>query len=248
MQLQEQLGQRLHELHVHRRGRRVEIQQCPGSNGATNYTFGSQSCSCLPGDSTGCDACRAQVTYFCQEGDGGSSSGSGSGSGGEMDSGDDGGSSSGSDGAPLDDASMPPCNLSVSGPVNGTFACVVTLNYSTAGKRSSLSIQVPMPKAFQEVVVSAAQPGLPMTGTWSSSDTGATGGVTVIAPASGMMDPTWQCSAGGANGSYTIDIKVEGGMPTPGGEAFGVTGTLDATMPAKTSTGATGTLTMHATF
>jgi hypothetical protein len=122
------------------------------------------------------------------------------------------------------------------------------MTYSSLGKRSTFSIQVPDPHAFQLVQVSVQEPMMPKPGTWSSGDTGATGGITVDAAPSGSMVPSWHATAGGTVGTYTIQINVQGGMPTMGGEAFGVTGTLSATLDAVASTGATGTLTMHATF
>jgi hypothetical protein len=184
--------------------------------------------------------------------DGSSGSGGGSGSGGSS-----GGSGSGSSsGIPLTDASEPPCNLTVQGAVTGAFPCTASLQYFTSANRSTFAIAVGDPRPLQLVSVTIQHVGHPMSGTWASTDTGASGGATVEGVESDAGFPTWQVSAassggqdgGGAQGKYDLQLTVGVGKPTPTGESFGSTGTLSATLPAVTQSGATGTVTLHVAF
>ncbi len=177
------------------------------------------------------------------DGTGSSSGASGSSSGGS--SGGSGGSGS-SSGAPLTDASAPPCNLTLQGAVNGAFPCTAKLEYFTSSNRSTFSIAVGDPRPLQLVSVTLQHAGHPVSGTWSNTgDAGATGGATVEAAGDAAF-PTWQSS--GTQGTYSLDLMVGTGKPVPTGEIFGCTGTLSATLPAVASSGATGSVTLHVDF
>jgi hypothetical protein len=135
-----------------------------------------------------------------------------------------------------------------------------------ATDRSAFSIAVADPRPLQFISITLQNPGHPMSGTWSSTDPGASGGAEVQATPTDAGTPTWQYFAGsttpqdaaapdgaaqdggGTEGSYTLDIMVGQGMPVPGGEMFGSTGTFTATLPAEPQSGATGTVTVKINF
>ncbi len=87
------------------------------------------------------------------------------------------------------------------------------------------------------------------TGTYGSTDAGANGAVNATPNSSSSQ--TWTAAAGSSSqGSYTMSLTDLGSSVALGsGLAYpGVHGTLDATLPAAASTGASGTVTLHAVF
>jgi hypothetical protein len=230
----------------------LSYEACGTSSDLTTYNFGGQSCSCPASDAAECFECKSSVIAWCEglqgldsscppfdsgSGSGGSSSGGGSGSG-------------SSSGVFVPDGGPPPCNLSVSGAVSGAFPCSVSVTYSTAGNRGDVTISVADPRPLQLITLSLQQPGVPMTGNWANTDTGASGGITVEGESDATVVPTWACTVGGTapQGTYTMQLHVGAAMPEMGGEVFGASGTLDAVLPGVTSTGATGTVSLHADF
>lgn len=192
-----------------------------------------------------------------------SSGGSGSSSG----SSGSGGSGSSGGGLPMDGSGEAPCTITLTGAVNLSFPCTTTTEYFTAANRTVFTLDVADSRPLQLLTIVLQNAGHAMSGTWSSTDSGASGGVEVQ---EGSMDggpsPTWQVTAGASTppdasapeagpqdggmteGSYTLDLMVGLGMPTTTGESFGSTGTFAATLPAVTQSGATGTVTIHANF
>ena len=84
-------------------------------------------------------------------------------------------------------------------------------------------------------------------GTYTNSSPGVTGSITITNAAA----LTWLASAGsGANvGTWTLKItRVTVLTNTANGVAYEVQGTLDATVPEVTSSGATGVVTVSANF
>jgi len=231
----------------------LSYEACGTSSDLTTYNFGGQSCSCPSSDASECFECKSSVVVWC-EGleDSGSDSSSG---GGPLDSGGGSGGSSGgsgsgsSSGVFVPDGGPAPCNLSVSGAVSGVFTCSVSVTYATAANRGDVTISVADPRPLQQITLSLQKPGLPVTGSWANTDTGASGGITVEGESDASV-PTWACTVGGTSpdGTYTMQLQVGAGMPDMGGEVFGANGTIDAMLPAVTSSGAMGTVSLHATF
>ncbi len=179
---------------------------------------------------------------------------------------------SGGGGNPLPDGSDPPCTLSVSGAATLSFPCLTTTDYFTAVKRTTFIINVADPRPLQSLSISLGHEGFPSTGTWTSTDPGASGGVSVEQSSTEAGAPTWQCVAspaspedGGAEGGteggttdagadsgngscYTLNLTIGQGIPTSTGESFGSTGTFDALLDAVPQTGATGTIKIHVDF
>jgi hypothetical protein len=140
--------------------------------------------------------------------------------------------------------------------VTGAFPCTTTLEYFTSSNRSVFSIAVADPRPLQLIQITLQHSGHPMTGTWSNTDTGASGGVTVEGSEGDAGFPVWQAVAGssgaqdggGPPAQYDLQLMVGLGKPTPTGESFGSTGTLAASLQAVTQSGATGTVTLHVAF
>ena len=179
------------------------------------------------------------------------SSGSSGGSGPSGSSSGSGGSGSGS-GSMLPDASMPPCNLTLQGALSAAFPCTTTLEYFTSSNRTTFTISVADPRPLQLISITLQRPGHTMSGTWSNTDPGASGGVNVEGSPDDAGFPVWQATSGPADGGsqsqYDLQLMVGSGKPVPTGETFGSTGTMTATLVPEPSTGAAGNVTMHVSF
>jgi hypothetical protein len=203
------------------------------------------------------------------ESDAGLDTGSSSSGGGSSGSSGSGGSGTGSSGGslPMDGSGQDACRVTLTGAVNVSFPCTTTTEYFTASNRSVFTIDVADSRPLQVLSIVIESAGQTMSGTWSSTDPGASGGAEVQEGSTdGGSSPIWQVTAGGTTstdasapeagpqdggtteGSYTLDITVSRAMPNPTGESFGATGTFAATLPAVTQSGATGTVTIHANF
>jgi hypothetical protein len=147
------------------------------------------------------------------------------------------------------DSGEPACLMALTGGVNANVTCEVMLTYTTLTKRADLTISVPQPMPLQDVTVQISQPGEPMTGTWTGSDSGATASISAL-DSINSMNESWECQVGGSTsqGSYDLDLTVGKGQITSSGELFGTTGKLSATLAPQTATGASGTVMMQVTF
>jgi hypothetical protein len=172
-----------------------------------------------------------------------------------------------------------PCNVSVSGPTLSVgLTCTTTTEYFSAVKRTTFNVSVEDPRPLQLVSITIQEPGFPKTGTWTSTDPGASGSASIQEVPSQTGTPTWQCVASGAapedggapeggdegglpeGGSseggapdgggacYTLDITVGQGIVTSTGESFGSTGTFTSTLSPQPGTGASGNVTLRVTF
>ena len=88
------------------------------------------------------------------------------------------------------------------------------------------------------------------TATYKSTDAGAAGAISVVNTATNL---TWTATASTANqaqGSYTMTINSTGTPVTQNGDKAytGLHGVINATLPALPSSGASGTVTLQATF
>jgi hypothetical protein len=236
----------------------LTYQTCQSSDGTVTYSFAGQSCSCPPSEAEQCSECDGNLQLYCEgvSGDGGGDSGedSGSSSGGQGDDsggssggGSGGGSGSGSGG--VMDSGEAPCVLGVSGAINASMTCEVTLTYTTLTKRADLTISVPQPMPLQAVSIEIGQPGEPMTGTWTGADTGATASISAV-DSINSMNESWACQVSGGTsvGEYTLDLTVGKGQITSSGESFGANGTLTATLLPQSGTDAMGDVKVQVSF
>ncbi|HZX93384.1 MAG TPA: hypothetical protein VFE90_02635 [Myxococcales bacterium] len=146
------------------------------------------------------------------------------------------------------------CTAAVTGAVAlPNVSCIASAGTDSNGSgNGAVAFNFTNPSGYQ-LVVGVGFSGAPAVKTYSNTDSGAKSGVEVIQNGSAQ---TWAALAGqpGANqGSYTLSITSLGSQVNnpdggPGSVFLTVHGTLNATLPAITGTGASGTATMTATF
>jgi hypothetical protein len=144
------------------------------------------------------------------------------------------------------------CMVTVSGAATGSFPCQVAILYSGANDLASVTISASMPAGYQQVSLTAQRPGMPMSGTWTNSDSGAKAAM-IVQQSGGSVPPSWICSIGNGmdSGSYSLPLTIASCTLIGDGTADQVckgTGSLSAMLPFVMGTGATGTVTVNATF
>ncbi len=182
-------------------------------------------------------------------GTGGSSGGSGSGGSSGSASGGGSGSSSSSGGG--SDGGLPACVVELSGAAKGAFPCTASLLYDSRTTLSSLSVTVLDPRPLQSVQVLISSPGMPVAGMSTNQDPNLTASLGVVgASTSTSISPAWSASSGNGSstGTFALTLNPGKGLPSTTGVLYGATGSLSATLPAVASSGATGDVTLSATF
>lgn len=160
-----------------------------------------------------------------------------------------------------DNSVAPVCRLLFTGgPVaNPNATCTVTSAYQAASNSSTVnatagtsslvaggaSLQlVPAPFTF---TFTSTQPGRIAAGSYSDTTSGLVGTLTITDAVSHTYEAT--VGAGTNVGTFTLTItKSTIQASTSSGASYLIDGTLDATVPALPSSGATGTITLHTTF
>lgn len=205
-------------------------QVCSAVDGTVSYNYGGMSCSCPSGNTTQCQACAQMVAAYCGGGGGGGTGGTGGGGGG--------GSGGGG------------CTITLSGAATGTFNCTATTVYATQSNLGGPTLTVSAPAPYQMLTVTITRPGEPTSGTWSDADAGSK--ADLVVESTGVPPPTWVATRGASNGmdqgSYTMSITVSNPTTVSNGKTYTATGTIDGTLPFVQGTGASGSVTLHATF
>jgi hypothetical protein len=141
------------------------------------------------------------------------------------------------------------CSVTLSGEIAGSFDCrPAIIGWASASNTSGFGFSLTASGTQPAVVVSVSWAGQPSVRTYASSDSGAQGIAEVL------VSPSleWLASAGGntpAQGSYALTVtSVSDTVATARGRAYLVAGTLSATLTAVATTGASGTITLAATF
>jgi hypothetical protein len=140
-----------------------------------------------------------------------------------------------------------PCTITISGATQATLTCQASSLFDGSHNRGSVTLSVPNAAPLSSVVIDLARPGEVMTGMWANTDSGAMGGIDVIASNS----QAWSASQASPNsqGSYTMDLTAANVIgQTTSAKTYLVHGTIDATLPPIAGTGATGNVTFHASF
>ena len=142
--------------------------------------------------------------------------------------------------------SAPPCTTTASY-TTATGSTTVTITGSgtalIAGADSGPEADAAATATFGVVITRTGQP---QAGPLSGSTSGMTGTITVTNGSAGYLTTT---NTGSNQGTFTLNLtKVTVLTNTANGIAYLVDGSLDATVPAVTSTGASGTVTLHIDF
>jgi hypothetical protein len=243
-------------------------QVCLNSDSSSTYKLGGSSCTC---SGASCQSCATQVANYCGNGSAGTGGSGGSagaggsaGTGGASGAGGSrgiGGSSgkggsrgtggaagtSGSGGTTgsggTSGSSGGTCSVTLSGAVTGTFACTAFGTYAMSSNLGGVTLAVSMPSPLAMITAAIEKPGMPATGTWTSSDSG--GKSALVVQRSGTPPSTWDATLGTTSdqGTYVMNANFSGGGPL-----YKVSGTVTATLPAVAGTGSTGTVSLSATF
>jgi len=145
------------------------------------------------------------------------------------------------------------CSITLSGALTGTFDCLAQPTGGYDATKNETAITVAAGNAGQatnaspNVDIGLGYAGTLHTGVFHQSDSGAKGGVAVT----GTANASWLAAQdnGTPMGTWTLNLT---GATTIAGNSTGaadyVHGTVDATLPAVANSGASGTVTLHASF
>jgi hypothetical protein len=142
------------------------------------------------------------------------------------------------------------CTVTFSGAFSGgPYDCrPATTAWSLADGNGGFSFAVTKGGTTPGVSVAIVWIGQPSTITYANSDLGAEADISVTT----ASNQTWSASVGGAGaaaGSYSLTFtSVVDNLTTPTGKGYSSEGTLTATLAAVAASGATGTVTLTATF
>ena len=139
------------------------------------------------------------------------------------------------------------CSITLSGATQATVSCQASSVFDGTHNRGSVTLSVPNAAPLSSVTVDLTRPGEVTTGTWANTDSGAMGGVDIIAQG-GMA---WVASetAPNSQGSYTMDLTGANVIgQTTSAKSYLVHGTMDATLLPIAGTGSSGNVMFHASF
>ena len=141
------------------------------------------------------------------------------------------------------------CSVALSGAQSGTYACTSGLGgYDTTSTRGDVAVGTAGSNPSSTVLITFQ--GEPHQGTFRSTDADAQSSLQVVMQGS-SSSPQWFAGAGSGTttGSYTLSLSSVAFVSQYGTtKAYAVSGTVDATLPAVSGSGATGTVTLHAAF
>ena len=141
------------------------------------------------------------------------------------------------------------CTVTLSGALGGTWDCrPAVIGWASASNSSGFGFDLTATATQPAVILSISFAGEPAVRSYASSDSAAQG-VAEVLVAPGLQ---WLARVGGLNapqGSYALTLTgVSDTVATARGKAYLVAGTVTATLPAVTASGAGGTITLTATF
>jgi hypothetical protein len=142
------------------------------------------------------------------------------------------------------------CTVALSGAVTGTYDCqAASVTWSSADSLGTFSFSVAGSGTTPGIGVTIAWPNEPIVGrTYANSDSAAQA-VLAVTTSGGQ---TWKATVGGstaAAGSYALAFtSVVINLREPNGNLYAAEGTLNASLPAVSTTGATGVVLLSAAF
>lgn len=141
------------------------------------------------------------------------------------------------------------CTVTLSGAVTGTYDCQpASVTWSSADSMGTFSFNVTGSGTKPNIGVTIEWLSEPTTRTYANSDAGAQAVLAVTA----SNGQTWRASVGGstaAAGSYALVFtSVVDNLHEQNGNLYATEGTLNASLPAVASSGATGVVLLSAAF
>ena len=144
-----------------------------------------------------------------------------------------------------------PCTITASGAGTGTLDCgTPAAAYDSSKNQGSFGIGAGNSSSTNTALIIIAYPAAPHAGSvLKSTDAGAQGSFAVNLGGHYFSAVAGSTTASENQGSYTLNLSsVTTTASANGGSLYAVHGTLDATLLAVPSSGATGTVTLHTTF
>ena len=137
------------------------------------------------------------------------------------------------------------CTATLSGALSGTYDCKPAATaWQSSNNMGAFAFQVQQAGSTPGIQVGIGWTGEPQVKHYKQSDADAQGGVIVQTASS----QNWSAVAG-FQGTYDLNFtSVTNPISASNGKVYTTAGTLDATLPATSGTGATGTITVHVTF
>jgi hypothetical protein len=141
------------------------------------------------------------------------------------------------------------CTVTLSGAVSGTYDCKpATTLWSSGDNTGGFSFGVAVSGTRPAIAAAIQWVGQPKDTSYTNADSAAQ--AQIIVTTSGNQ--VWTATVGqglATTGSYTLTFtSVVRNGSSAGGEGYAADGTLNATLPAVTSSGASGVIILTATF
>jgi hypothetical protein len=140
--------------------------------------------------------------------------------------------------------------VTLSSAVTGTFTGTVVCLWDGSTNTGSFAINFASPSPLAALDIDMTQPGQPTVSTWTETTAGAKSAMLVQEP--GTVPPSWVMAVGATTpdqGAYSLSLTSVSILTDAGtSKAYTVHGTLNATLPAQSGTGSTGTVTLYGTF
>ena len=146
--------------------------------------------------------------------------------------------------------SGPPCTFTLSGGTTGSYACTTRLAYWSDNDNTG-TVMLGYGYTGQTTPVISASfnfPGMPRVGTLTETnpDAGVTTRITVNSGSASWA--ATESDSAATVGTYTLTMTNASITIVSDRDVYGVSGTLDATLPPVPQTSATGDVTLHAGF
>jgi hypothetical protein len=141
------------------------------------------------------------------------------------------------------------CTITLSGALTGTLGCTGhDAAYNSANNTGGFAITAAPAATVQSFSMAVGTTGQPTTGTFTQSSGSLNGSGVVV---QGTGNQIWSASVGsGTQGTFSLVVRDLGSsISANGGTAWPlIHGTFNATLPAVAGSGATGSVTVTASF
>jgi hypothetical protein len=138
---------------------------------------------------------------------------------------------------------MAACSGSVSGAVHATYTCALVM--AVLDKSTNVGAFTVNLNGTPPVAIGISFPGAPVVKTYTNTDAGAVGGISILSGKS-----AWMAAVGKkpTQGSYSLKLTSVTAGSTMGPGTYTVHGTLTATLPPMAGSSATGNAMVSITF
>jgi hypothetical protein len=136
------------------------------------------------------------------------------------------------------------CTVTLTGAQTGTYDCRPSFTaWDSATNLAGFAFDMKQSGTAPHVQVAIRFPNQPHVGDYLNTDAGAQGALSVTAASA-----SWAAVSGGQGSYHLIFTSVAESLSDSTGKVYVGAGTVDATLPAMSGTGATGTVSLHVAF